>query len=63
MLNLPKLLTPEQTAEILGVTVATLATWRCTKRVPLNYVKTGRLIRYREADVLAFIEARTQTIT
>lgn len=57
MTNLPKLLTPAQTAEILGVTVATLATWRCTKRYPLPYVKTGRLVRYREADVLAYIAA------
>lgn len=62
MLNFPKLLTPQQTAEILGVTVATLATWRCTKRYPLPYVKTGRLVRYREADVLAYIASMVREV-
>lgn len=59
-MSIQKLLTPAQTAEILGVTVPTLATWRCTKRYPLPWVKSGRLVRYREADVLKFIAARVQ---
>ena len=53
-----KLLTKEQVSEILGITVGTLAVWRTTKRYNLPYVKSGRLIRYREQDVQAFINSR-----
>ncbi|MES9818808.1 MAG: helix-turn-helix domain-containing protein [Candidatus Thiodiazotropha sp.] len=55
----PKLLTPEDVAKILSVTTHTLAVWRCEGRYSLPYIKTGRLVRYRADDVLAFIEART----
>lgn len=50
-----RLLTPSETAKILGVSPATLATWRATRRYPLQYVKVGRYVRYREADIKAFI--------
>lgn len=53
-----KLLTKEDVAEILGVTVGTLAVWRATKRYNLPYVKSGRLVRYRPEDVDAFIASR-----
>jgi predicted DNA-binding transcriptional regulator AlpA len=56
-----KLLTADQVADILGVTPHTLAVWRSTGRYALSYVKSGRLVRYREADILSFIERRTQT--
>ena len=56
--TLPNLLTPEQVAEVLGVTTHTLAVWRYDNRYNLSYVKTGRLVRYRECDVQAFIEER-----
>jgi hypothetical protein len=52
------LLTPARVAEILGVSVATLATWRCTQRYPLPWVLVGRRVRYQAADVAAFINAR-----
>ena len=51
----PKLLTPGETAEILGVTIGTLATWRCTRRYPLPWVKIGRRVMYREVDIGRFI--------
>lgn len=54
--GLIKLLKPEQVAEILGVNKQTLAVWRCTKRYPLPYTKSGRLIRYRYDDVMMFID-------
>lgn len=54
-----KLLTPQEAAQILGVTVQTLADWRCTKRYDLTYVKVGRLVKYPAAAVEAFIAART----
>ncbi|MBL8086056.1 MAG: helix-turn-helix domain-containing protein [Candidatus Obscuribacter sp.] len=53
------LLTPEETAESLGVSVKTLSIWRCHKRYPeLRYTKIGRLVRYRAEDVQSFINQR-----
>lgn len=52
------LLTPQDVAARLGVSTTTLSTWRCTKRYPLPYVKVGRLVRYRLADVEGFELAR-----
>lgn len=51
----PQLLKPETVAELLGVTPHTLAVWRCSKRYNLAYVKVGANVRYRPADVDAFI--------
>ncbi|WP_423820704.1 helix-turn-helix domain-containing protein [Salinisphaera sp. SPP-AMP-43] len=55
-----RLLTPNQVAELLGVTVHTLAVWRCTKRYPLTFLKIGSRVRYRQADVDAFINGNEQ---
>ncbi len=52
------LLTANEVSRILGVTPGTLAVWRATKRYDLPYVKSGRLVRYREEDVEAFITSR-----
>lgn len=57
---LKKLLTPDEVGEILGVTSSTLAVWRATKRYPLKYIKSGRLIRYRPEDLEDFINSRVQ---
>lgn len=54
-----KLLTPKQAGELLGISVKTLAIWRCNKRYDLRYVKVGRYVRYRYPDLLNFIESRT----
>jgi excisionase family DNA binding protein len=59
-MKIPQLLTSEEVAEILSVTTHTLAVWRCEGRYALPYIKTGRLVRYRADDVMAFIESRTQ---
>ena len=56
----PQLLTPDQTAALLGVQVQTLSVWRTKKRYGLPYVKCGRLVRYRASDVQLFIESRLQ---
>ena len=53
----PTLLRPQQVAHILGVTIQTLAQWRCSKRYSLPWVRVGRSIKYRPEDVEAFIEA------
>jgi excisionase family DNA binding protein len=54
-LELPKLLTPKETAAILRVSPGTLAVWRCVKRYALPFVKVGRSVRYREEDIAAFL--------
>jgi excisionase family DNA binding protein len=53
-----KLLSPTEVAEILGLSVQTLAVWRHEQRYDLPYVKSGRLVRYDGRDVEAFIKAR-----
>jgi excisionase family DNA binding protein len=53
------LVTAEQAAEMLSVTIGTLSVWRCVKRYDLPFVKVGRSIRYRLRDLEAFLERRT----
>ena len=48
-----------EAAEYLGVKPTTLQVWRSTKRYPLEYVKVGRLVRYRQSALDAFAQART----
>lgn len=52
------LLNETEVAEILQVKTGTLQVWRTTKRYPLPFVKIGRNVRYRRADVDAFIKSR-----
>ena len=59
----PELLTPEQAAEYLGVKVQTLAVWRTTHRYKLPFTKVGVKVRYRLADLQAWLSSRTHTGT
>ena len=45
----------KQAAAYLRTSEHTLAVWASTKRYGLPYVKIGRLVRYRRADLDAFI--------
>jgi excisionase family DNA binding protein len=54
-----QLLTQDEAAERLGVKPTTLAVWRTSKRYDLPYCKIGRNVRYKLADVEAFIEQNT----
>ena len=58
-----KLLTPPETADILGVKVQTLTTWRGAGTGPI-FVRIGGArkgaIRYHPADLEAFIGAARQ---
>lgn len=56
----PALISPPEAANMLGLSLQTLAVWRCEKRQPLPYVKVGRLVRYRLVDVEAFISRNLQ---
>ena len=57
------LLDTASTAAALGLKPETLANWRTYGRYDLPYIRSGRLIRYRVADVLGFIDRRTRTHT
>jgi hypothetical protein len=55
-----KLMTPSEACEYLGgMAEQTLAVWRSTKRYGLPYVKIGSKVFYKQADLDAFIAART----
>jgi hypothetical protein len=46
-------------AGLIGVKQQTLALWRCGRQQSLPYVKMGRRVYYRFADLQEFIESRT----
>lgn len=58
----PKLLDERRAAALIGVAPSTLAIWRSTNRYALPYIKCGRLVRYREDDIIAFLEQRRVVI-
>lgn len=49
------LLSRDQAAKYLGVSVSTLANWASTRRFNLPYVRVGRSVKYRLSDLDAFI--------
>ena len=56
-----RLLTAKQASEMLGVTAKSLANSRYTgtKGIQVPYIKMGRIIRYKESEVKAYIENNT----
>lgn len=56
--NSSRLLSPTETSVVLGVTQGTLSVWRSTGRYQLPYVKCGRLVKYKVADILSFLDSR-----
>jgi len=54
----PELLTTAAAATRLAISRATLPTWRALGKGP-RYVRIGRAIRYRVADLDAFLAAGT----
>jgi predicted DNA-binding transcriptional regulator AlpA len=48
------LLDQNQVAEMLCVSPKTLEYWRWKKKGPKSF-KVGRLVRYRESDILAYV--------
>lgn len=51
-----KLLTPSEVAEYLGVQTSTIYQWTHQGFIP--HVKIGKFIRFKESDVLKWIEDR-----
>lgn len=56
LVSLMTLLTPEQAAEILQISAATLQKWRSTGENNLPFVKIGKTPRYRQEDLKVFID-------
>jgi len=59
--NQNQILTPglwkeQRAADWLGVSVKTLQTWRCRRPDLLPFVKVGRSVRYRAADLEKFVQ-------
>ena len=54
------LLTEAQTAELLGISTATLSAWRSRGTSDLPFVRVGRSVRYRLSDIEAYLANRTQ---
>lgn len=61
--SLPVQVDDKQAACALGVKTSTLAVWRSTGRYKLPYLKVGRLVRYRLADLAEFLARRTTSHT
>jgi len=53
-----RLLTEEQVSQRWGFAVKTLQSWRAQRRGPKFVRFSQRMVRYREADVEAFIKNR-----
>lgn len=50
-----KLLTPEEVADLTGLSVGTLAQWRSQRR-EIPYLKIGRAVRYDATDVESYLK-------
>jgi len=56
----PDLLDDIAAAALLDVSPGTLSVWRSTGRYNLPFLKIGRKVRYRRADLEAWLERRTR---
>lgn len=54
------LLDDHAAAAMLDVSPGTLSVWRSTGRYALPFIKIGRKVRYRRADLFAWMEQRTR---
>jgi excisionase family DNA binding protein len=55
------LMTPRELAEYLGVPLATVYRWRYLAEGPMGF-RIGRHVRYRRADVEAWVESRRDNV-
>ena len=53
-----ELLSEQEAADLLTVSPGTLSVWRSTGRYNLPFLKVGRMVRYRRADLNAWLEKR-----
>lgn len=57
-----QLLDEHAAATYLDLKPGTLSVWRSTGRYAIPFVKIGRNVRYRRADLDAWLEQRTRTV-
>jgi len=62
MTNTPEILSERQVQEVYGFTVAYLRRARHDKRGP-RFLKVGKLVRYRRADIEAYLAAHAVETT
>lgn len=55
--NFESLLAEHDLALMLGVSVATVRRWRLLRQGP-KYIKIGASVRYKLADIVAWVESR-----
>jgi predicted DNA-binding transcriptional regulator AlpA len=60
--ELPQLLTEADASRVLGLAPATLRNMRAQGRGP-SFVKAGGLVRYRDVDLVGWIESRIRHTT
>jgi excisionase family DNA binding protein len=54
-----ELMSPDQLAEALGISVRTLYNWRSLRKGPPGF-RVGRAVRYRRSDVKTWLDAQAQ---
>lgn len=54
------LLSEKEAAQILDTSPGTLSVWRSTGRYNLPFLKVGSKVRYRRADLLAWLDGRVR---
>lgn len=54
------LLSEREAAALLDTAPGTLSVWRSTGRYHLPFIKVGRNVRYRRADLMAWLEKRSR---
>ena len=54
------LLDEKQAADFLKIAPGTLSVWRSTGRYKVPFVKVGHLVRYKRADLEAWVDSRTR---
>lgn len=52
------LLTEAQAAQVLGLSIRTLQSWRCRGDGPA-FVRAGRAVRYRKTEINSWVDANT----
>lgn len=53
-----ELMTPHQAADLLGVSPRTLASWRCSGRYSVPYIKVGSKVRYPRKQLNEWLSTR-----
>jgi transcriptional regulator with XRE-family HTH domain len=61
MIELTQLREAHQVAEMLNISAATLAKWRCSRRGP-SYLKIGRRAVYPMEDILIWMESQRKNV-